>query len=95
MQPPSLQSSDIHRKPTTSSARIREKARPKLHLGAQNHRESIGQRDQKRRSRTDSGSNQRRSRRKDGAIRATAFLGTKAGETGAVRATVFRKRKTV
>ncbi|KAH0924221.1 hypothetical protein HID58_024239 [Brassica napus] len=35
---------------------------------------------QKRRSRTDSGSNRRRSRRKDGAIRATAFPETIAGE---------------
>ncbi|WZZ56200.1 hypothetical protein YC2023_056307 [Brassica napus] len=56
-------------------------------------RESIGQRDQKRRSRTDSRSNRRRSRRKDGAIRATAFPETKAGKTGAVRATVSQKRK--
>ncbi|KAG2272014.1 hypothetical protein Bca52824_066569 [Brassica carinata] len=50
-------------------------------------------RDQKCRSRTDSGSNRRRSWREDGAIRATVFPGTKAGKIDAVRVTVSRKQK--
>ena len=36
MQPPSPQSSEIHRKSTTASARIKDKARPNLHPVAQN-----------------------------------------------------------
>ncbi|CAN7102575.1 unnamed protein product, partial [Brassica rapa subsp. narinosa] len=107
-KPPSPQSSEIHRKSTTASARIKEKARPNLHPGAQNPidletsiyalkyikrlrsnqkstrifrtRVDWTKEKQKRRSRTDSGSNRRRSRRKDGAIRATAFPETIAGE---------------
>ncbi|CAF1895540.1 unnamed protein product [Brassica napus] len=34
-KPPSPQSSEIHHKSTTASARIKEKARPNLHPGAQ------------------------------------------------------------
>ncbi|KAF2561555.1 hypothetical protein F2Q70_00016314 [Brassica cretica] len=57
-------------------------------------RESIEQRKSKSVDReVDSGSNRRRSRRKNGAIRATAFPETKAGEIGVVRATVPRKQK--
>ncbi|CAG7888047.1 unnamed protein product [Brassica rapa] len=50
-------------------------------------------REQKRRSRTDSRSNRRRSRRKDSVIRATSFPETIAGETDVVRATISQKRK--
>ncbi|KAH0938024.1 hypothetical protein HID58_005485 [Brassica napus] len=95
MQPPSPQESDIHRKTTSSSAGVREKARPNSTMEAKtvadlepwiyasrniNHLRSIQE------INMDSQIESRLGKE---------ILRMKASEIGAVKATVFRKRKMV